>query len=183
MAYGDLKNLITRTASDKILSDKAFNIAKNVKYDRYHIASMIYKFFDKKTSSGAATLARSEILATRATRATRNKSAIKNENMSSKEVAEELNKLIIKKFKKRKVHSPFIDYVRGADLADMQLISKANEGLRFVLCVIDIFSKYTWVIPLKDKKAISITNVFQNILKESNRKPKNIKPANFIIDQ
>ena len=53
----------------------------------------------------------------------------------------------------------------------MQLISKFNKGIRFLLCVIDIFSKYSWVIPFKDKKGITITNAFQNILKESNRKP------------
>ena len=40
----------------------------------------------------------------------------------------------------------------GADLADIQLISKSNKGIRFLLCVIDIFSKYAWVVPLKDKK-------------------------------
>ena len=56
----------------------------------------------------------------------------------------------------------------------MQLISKFNKGFRFLLCVIDIFSKYTWVVPLKDKKGITITNAFQKILKESNRKPNKI---------
>ena len=56
----------------------------------------------------------------------------------------------------------------------MQLISKFNKGFRFLLCVIDIFSKYAWVVPLKDKKGITITNAFQNILKESNRKPNKI---------
>ena len=59
----------------------------------------------------------------------------------------------------------------AADLADMQLISKFNKGFKFLLCVIDIFSKYAWVVPLKDKKGVSIVNVFQNILKESDRKP------------
>ena len=53
----------------------------------------------------------------------------------------------------------------------MQLISKFNKGFRFLLCVIDIFSKYTWVVPLKDEKGISIVNAFQKILKESDRKP------------
>ena len=62
----------------------------------------------------------------------------------------------------------------GADLADMQLISKFNKGFRFLLCVIDIFSKYAWVVPLKDKKGISIVNAFQKILKESDRKPNKI---------
>ena len=59
-------------------------------------------------------------------------------------------------------------------LADMQLIIKFNRGFRFLLCVTDIFSKYAWVVPLKDKKGINITNGFQKILKESNRKPNKI---------
>ena len=65
MAYGDFKDLTRRTASDKILCDKAFNIAENLKYDGYQrgLALMVYKFFDKKTSSGAPTLARSKTLA------------------------------------------------------------------------------------------------------------------------
>ena len=62
----------------------------------------------------------------------------------------------------------------GADLADMQLISKFNEGFRFLLCVIDIFSKYAWVIPLKDKKGVTITNAFQKILDKPGRKPNKI---------
>ena len=52
----------------------------------------------------------------------------------------------------------------------MQLISKFNKGFRFLLCVIDIFSKYAWVVPLKDKKGISIVNAFQKILDKSERK-------------
>ena len=66
----------------------------------------------------------------------------------------------------------------------MQLINKFNKGFRFLLCVIDIFSKYAWVGPLKDKKGVSIVNAFQNILKESNWKPKKyglIKEVNFTI--
>ena len=58
-----------------------------------------------------------------------------------------------------------------ADLVDMQLIRKFDEGFRFLLCVIDKFSKYAWVIPLKNKKVITITNGFQKFLDESNRKP------------
>ena len=53
----------------------------------------------------------------------------------------------------------------------MQLISKFNKGFRFLLCVIDIYSKYVWVIPLKEKKGVTITNAFQKILNECNRKP------------
>ena len=68
----------------------------------------------------------------------------------------------------------------------MQLISKFNKGIHFLLCVIDIFSRYAWFIPLKDKKGITITNAFQKILDESNRKANKIwvdKGVNFIIDQ
>ena len=56
----------------------------------------------------------------------------------------------------------------------MQLISKFKKGFRFLLCVIYVFSKYAWVFPLKDRKGVSIVNAFQNILKESNRKPNKI---------
>ena len=105
--------------------------------------------------------------------------------MSYQQLAEELRKPIIRTFNKRKVHSNFIDNIWGAILTDMQLISNFEKGFRFLLCVTDIFSKYAWIIPLKNKKGIIITNGFQKVLKESNRKRKNyglIKAANFIID-
>ena len=81
---------------------------------------------------------------------------------------------VILKFDIRKIHSPVIDNIWGADLADMQLINKFNKGFRFLLCFIDIYSKYAWVIPLKDKKRITITNAFQKTLDESNQKPSKI---------
>ena len=56
----------------------------------------------------------------------------------------------------------------------MQLLSKCNKGIRFLLCVIDIFSKYAWVVPSKDKKGVSIATAVQSILKQSNRKPNKI---------
>ena len=56
----------------------------------------------------------------------------------------------------------------------MQLLSKFNKGFRFLLCSIDIYSKYAWVIPLKDKKSASIVDAFPKILKESNRRPNKI---------
>ena len=130
MAYGDFKDLTRRIAADKVLHDKAFNIAKDPKYDGYQrgLASMVYKFFDKNTSGGT----------------------VKNKNIYIKELTEEVHKPIIKKFNKRKVQSRFIDNIWGADLADMQLISKFNKVIRVFLCVIDIYSKYAWVISLKD---------------------------------
>ena len=66
------------------------------------------------------------------------------------------------------------DNIWAADLVHMQLISKFNKGFKFLLCVIDIYSKYAWVIPLKDKKGVSIVNAFQSILNKSNRKPNKI---------
>ena len=69
--------------------------------------------------------------------------------MSNKDLAEELHKPIIKKIEKKKVHSPFIDNILGADLADMQLLSKFNEEVHYWLWVINIFSKYAWHIPFK----------------------------------
>ena len=94
--------------------------------------------------------------------------------LQNEQFAEELHKPIINNFKERTVYSSFKDNIWGADLADMQLISKFNKGFRFLLCVIDIFSKYAWVVPLKDKKGVSIVNAFQKILKESNKKPNKI---------
>ena len=86
-------------------------------------------------------------------------SGIKNKIISNKELPEELHKPIIRKFKKRKVHSSFIDNIWGADLADMQIISKFSKGFRILLCIIDIYSKYAWVISLKDEKGISMLSV------------------------
>ena len=79
----------------------------------------------------------------------------------NEQLAKELHKPIIRKFKKRKVYTGFKDNIWGADLADMQLISKLNKGFRFLLCVIDIFSKYAWVVPLKDKNMILINQMIQ----------------------
>ena len=92
----------------------------------------------------------------------------------NQQLAEELHKPIIKNFKKRKIHAAFKDNIWGADLADMQLLSRYNKGIRFLLCVIDIFSKYAWVGPLKDKKGVSIATAIQSILKQSYRKPNKI---------
>ena len=114
---------------------------------------MIHKLFDKKTGSG---------------------SGIKGEIMSNRKLAEELQMPIIRKFQKWKVHWSFIDNIWGADLADMQLISTFNKGFWFWLCVIDIYSKCAWVVPLKDKKDNTITNAFQKILDESDHKSNKI---------
>ena len=89
-------------------------------------------------------------------------------------LADELHKPIIRKFKKRKVYSQFKDNIWGVDLADMQSLSRKNKGIKYLLCVIDLYSKNAFVIPLKDKKGISILNSFDKIIKQYNRKPNKI---------
>ena len=95
-------------------------------------------------------------------------------DLAMQKLAEELHKPIIRKFRERTVYSGFKSNIWGADLADMQLISKFDKGFGFLLCVIDIFSKYAWVVPLKDKKGVTITDAFQKILDGCNRKPNKI---------
>ena len=110
MAYGDFKDLPKRTAAEKVLTDKAFKIASDKKYDVYQrgLASMVYRFFDKKPSGSGL--------------------ANNNENI---QLANKLHKPIIKKFNKRKVYSSFKGIIWGVDLADMQLLRKFNKGFRF----------------------------------------------------
>ena len=88
-------------------------------------------------------------------------------------MANELHKPIIKKFKKRKIYLSFRDSIWGVDLADMQPLSKYNKEIKYLLCAIDFFSKYVWVIPIKDKKGTSIVNAFKKIISEG-RKPNEI---------
>ena len=90
-------------------------------------------------------------------------SGIKNENISNKELAEVLHKPIITQFDRSKVHSPFIDNIWSANLADMQLIAKFNKGFRFLLFVVGIYSKYIWVIPLRNKKVLQLLMLFRKL--------------------
>ena len=126
MAYGKSKDLVKRTQSDKILRDKAFKIAIDPKYDGYQrgLASMVYKFFDKKPllnkSSG---------------------SGIANE--PNYQLANELHKPIIRNFFfKKKGYSSFRDKIWGVDLADMQSLCKCNKGNKFycaqLICLVNI---------------------------------------------
>ena len=75
---------------------------------------------------------------------------------------------------KKKVYSTFKDNIWGTGLADMSLISKLNKGIKYLLCVIDLVSRYSWIIPFKNKKGESIVEGFKKILKNSERKPNKI---------
>ena len=94
--------------------------------------------------------------------------------LKNQQLANELHRGIIRKFKKIKVYYSFKDNISGVNLADIQLISKCNKGIRYLLCAIDFFSKCAFVVPLKNKRGTTITNVFQSILNNLKRKPNKI---------
>ena len=108
MAYGKSNDLAKRTQSGQVLKDKVLKVASNLKYDGYQrgLASMVYKFFDKKSSGRG----------------------IANEPYY--QVANELHKPIIRKLKKGKVYSSIRNNIWGVDLADMQSLSKYNKGFK-----------------------------------------------------
>ena len=85
-------------------------------------------------------------------------------------LAEELNKPIKRKFKKRTVLVNGIYRIWAADLVDMQVFYKFNRGVKYRLAVIDVFSKYDWLIPLKDKTGKSVAIALKSIFKENQRK-------------
>ena len=120
MAYGKSKDLVKRTQSDKVLRDKVFKIAIDPKYDGYQrgLASMVYKFFDKKSKGSGIT------------------------NEFNYQLANKFHKAIIQKFKNRKVYSFFKDNIWVVDLAYMQSLRKFTKGFKYLLCTIDLFSKY-----------------------------------------
>ena len=148
-AYADHKDLINRTKSDKVSRDKVYDIASNPEYDGYQrgLASMVYKFFNK-TSTGSGF-----------------KKLENTTKPSSSILADELHKPIIRKFNKGKVYSQFKDNIWGVDLADTQSLSRKNKCIKYLLCAIDLHSKYAFVILLEDKKGISIANAFNKIIK------------------
>ena len=122
---------------------------------------MVYKFFDEKSKgSGVNTRANDKI-----------KQNQRSLDLATHQLAEELHKPIIRKLKKKTVYSGSKDNIWEADLADMQLISKFNKRFRFLLCVIDIFSKYAWVVLLK---GVCIVDAFQKILDKYGLKPNKI---------
>ena len=86
------------------------------------------------------------------------------------QLAEELRKPVTKRFKRRKVYARFKDNIWVADLAEMELLSSKNENVKYLLCVIGVFTKYAWVKPLKDKKGKTVLNYFIEIVNESNYK-------------
>ena len=104
---------------------------------------MVYKSFDKETGSGVSL---------------------------NEQLAEELHKPIAKKFKRRKVYARFKDNIWAADLSEIGSLSSKNKNVKYLLCAIDVFNKYAWVKPLKDKNGKTVLNAFIEIVGESNRK-------------
>ena len=89
----------------------------------------------------------------------------------NEQLAKELHKAVIQKFKKRKVYPGFKDNIWAVDLAEMESLSSKNKNAKYSLCVINVFTKYVWIKPLKDKKGQTIPNAFIEIVNESNCKP------------
>ena len=147
-AYAKYKDSVNRKPFDIALKNKAFKIAVDRKVDGYQrsLAAMVYKFFNERT---------------------------KGSGIENKQLAQELHMPIIKSFKRRKVYSSYKDNIWAVDLADMTLISKFNKGIKYILCVIDLFSIYAWVIGLKNQKGDSIVEGFKEVL-SSDRKPNEI---------
>ena len=114
---------------------RAYEIARKPKYDgdKRALASMAFMFFDKKTRSGMSV---------------------------NEQLVEELHKPVIKKFKRRKVSGRFEDNVSAADLGEMESLSSNNKNGKYLLCVVDVFTKYAWVKPSKDKKGKTVLNAF-----------------------
>ena len=125
-AYADHKDLINRTEADKVLRDKAYDIASNPEYDGYQrgLASMVYKFLGKKAAA--------EPSAKHVMGSGIKKDTTKSTARSSLILADELHKPVIKKFNKIKVHSLFKGNIWGVDLADMQSLSKKNKGINLL---------------------------------------------------
>ena len=105
---------------------------------------MVYKYFDKKTESGVSV---------------------------NEQLPEELHKLVIKKFKRRKVYARFKDNTWATDLAEIRSLPSKKKNAKYLLCVIYVFTKYAWVKSLKNKKSKTILNAFIEIVNESSRKP------------
>ena len=139
MAYGKSNDLAKKTQSDKVLRDKAFKIVSDPKYEGYQrgLASIFYNFFDRKSSGSGIDVEPNYWL------------------------VNELCRQIIRKSKIRKFYSSFRDGIWGVDLADMQSLSKYNKGIKYLICAVDLFSKY------------AIANAFENIISKG-RKPNKI---------
>ena len=130
------KDLAKRFISDKIFKDRVYGIARNRNYDGYQraLASMVYKFFDNKIRSRISV---------------------------NEKLAEQLHKTVIKKFKRRNVYARFKDSILAVDLAEIESLSSKNKSTKYLLCAIDVFTKYAWVKPLKDRKSKIVLNNFK----------------------
>ena len=145
MASGKSKNLEKRTQSDNVLRDKAFKIAIDPKDDGYQMIK------NQIEAVLLLNLLLNQII-----------------NLKMKSIGRSFEKLKDEKF----IHLLGTIF-GGDDLADMQWLSKYNKGIKYLLCAIDLFSKYEWVVPLKDKRGITIVNALQKIISNA-RKPNEI---------
>ena len=142
-AYNKYKDLKNSTQSDTGLKNKAYKIAVDKSKNSYErlLASMVYKLFNERSNK-----------------------VLSGSGIENKQLADELHKPIMKKFKRRKVPSSYKDNIWGVHLADMSLIHKFNKEIKYLLCDLDLFSRFTWVAGIKDKKGVSIVKGFKKII-------------------
>ena len=133
--YSHSKDLAKRTISGKILCNKTYEIARNCKYDVYQgaLAGITYHFFDMKTGSEAIVTSKVRVRV-------------------NEKLAEELHKATIKNSKRRKVYSRFKDSIWTKSLVEMRPLFSKNKNVTYLLCVVDVSTKYAWVKLLKGKK-------------------------------
>ena len=130
--YNKYNNFKNRTQSDTVLKDKAYKIAANPRIDGYQrgLAAMVDNFFNERSKK------------------------VLGLGIENQQIASELHKPIIKKFKRRKVYSSFKDNIWGVDLAHMSLISTFNKGIKYLFLVINLFSRYGWIIGSKKENVL-----------------------------
>ena len=115
---------------------------------------MVYKIFEKKKGSGISL---------------------------NEQAVEEFHKPVTKTFKRRKVYVRFKDNFWAADLAKMKSLSSKNKDVKYLICVIDVFTRHAWLKPLNDEKSKTVLNAFIEIVNKTNRKPNNFNQTKIIF--
>ena len=156
LLQSDSKYLAKRTISDKILKGKGYEIARNLNMMDIKESQQVWFiiFFDKDTGSGVSV---------------------------NEQLAEKLHKPVIEKFERKNLYARFKKNISTAGLAELESLSSKNENIKYLLCAIDIFTKYACVKPLKDKKSLMLSSKQQMNLIENQVNYGLIDEENFII--
>ena len=186
IAYSMYHDRESRNASDRILAERAQTIASNAKKPLFERAwaTVVNRFFREGGMSSKLQGGRGMTLRSRAkpveTTPTKHVTPKPPEPIyddtekQMRKIADELHKPIRRNFERRKYIVDCIDHVWGVDLADMRNLSKENNGFKWILVIIDAFSKYGWAVSMKDKAAKTVFDSFTSVIQKSNRQPQKI---------